>query len=313
MNSVNTSGQGRILGVISVNREMSTTRISMHEGVPQNTVWYVCTRTEHSVICLHTYRTQCDMSAHIQNTVWYVCTHSCSTPTICNNCKDFSQLPPKKNILQVISYKMCSNIAFQSCILFTEEAGFSRHGIINFHNQHVWAYDKQLETLRSRHQQQFSLSVWAGIAAFKICGSYILPPNLTGYLVYFLQNGLPQLFQDIKLQTGIHVWFMHDGFLPHFLLAVLEFLNSVFYRILAEWGGPTPWPGCSPDLISLHFICGDLQSLLFMLQKSVQQRIQNGFEMICTTRGIVQQVRQSLVRHAASCVEAKDGHVEHFL
>jgi hypothetical protein len=38
MNSVNISGKGRILVVIYVNPEMSTTRISMHEGVPQNTV-----------------------------------------------------------------------------------------------------------------------------------------------------------------------------------------------------------------------------------------------------------------------------------
>jgi hypothetical protein len=38
MSSVNTSGECRILVVISVNPEMSTTRISMHEGVPQNTV-----------------------------------------------------------------------------------------------------------------------------------------------------------------------------------------------------------------------------------------------------------------------------------
>jgi len=73
---------------------------------------------------------------------------------------------------------MCSNIAFPSCILFTEEAGFLRHGIINFHNQHVWAYDNQYETLRFRHQQQFSLSV-ACIATVKICGSYLLPPVLT--------------------------------------------------------------------------------------------------------------------------------------
>jgi hypothetical protein len=38
MNRVNTSGESRILGVISVNPEMSITRISMHQGVPQNTV-----------------------------------------------------------------------------------------------------------------------------------------------------------------------------------------------------------------------------------------------------------------------------------
>jgi len=35
--------------------------------------------------------------------------------------------------------------------------------------------------------------------------------------------------------------------------------------------------------------------------------------MICATHGIVQQFRQSLVRHAALWFEAKDGHVEQFL
>jgi hypothetical protein len=75
---------------------------------------------------------------------------------------------------------MCSNIAFPSCILFTGETGFSKHGIISFHNQHVWAYDNQHETLHSRHEQQFSLNVWAGIAAVKSFGSYLLPPIVTG-------------------------------------------------------------------------------------------------------------------------------------
>jgi hypothetical protein len=40
-----------------------------------------------------------------------------------------------------------------------------------------------------------------------------------------------------------------------------------------------------------------------------QQRIQNGFETVRTTPGIFQPVRKSLF----SCVEAKGGHLEHFL
>jgi hypothetical protein len=38
MSSVNTLGEGRILGVISANPEMSTTRISMNKEDPLNTV-----------------------------------------------------------------------------------------------------------------------------------------------------------------------------------------------------------------------------------------------------------------------------------
>ena len=64
-----------------------------------------------------------------------------------------------------------------------------------------------------------------------------------GCLVDFLQNSLLQLFRDIKLWAGIHAWFVHDGSVPHFLLAVLKFLNSVFYGILdrMRWTNSMTW------------------------------------------------------------------------
>jgi hypothetical protein len=48
-------------------------------------------------------------------------------------------------------------------------------------------------------------------------GPCFLPPCVTG-AVYpdFLWNFLPELLQDVDLQTMIHLWFMHDGVPPHF-------------------------------------------------------------------------------------------------
>jgi hypothetical protein len=70
-------------------------------------------------------------------------------------------------------------------------------------------------------------SLPAGIAADRLLGPYFLPPRLTG-AVYrdFLRKALPELLQDMGPQTGIRLWFVHDGHLPYFLIAVREFLNS---------------------------------------------------------------------------------------
>jgi hypothetical protein len=78
-----------------------------------------------------------------------------------------------------------------------------------------------------------TLHFHAGIAGDRLLGPYFLPPHLTGALYHnFLRNVLPELLQDVGLQTRIHLWFMHDGAPAHFLLGVQEFLNNLF---LAKW------------------------------------------------------------------------------
>jgi hypothetical protein len=49
-----------------------------------------------------------------------------------------------------------------------------------------------------------------------------------GLFTDFLRNVLPELVQDLAVQTGIHAWFMHDGVPQHFLFAVGAFLNNLF-------------------------------------------------------------------------------------
>ncbi|GFG40851.1 hypothetical protein Cfor_05350 [Coptotermes formosanus] len=63
----------------------------------------------------------------------------------------------------------------------------------------------------------------------RLLGPYCLPPRLNGAVYHdFLRNFLPELLQDVDLQTRIHLWFKHDGAPQHFIVAFRKFLNNVF-------------------------------------------------------------------------------------
>jgi hypothetical protein len=52
---------------------------------------------------------------------------------------------------------------FLSIVLTTDEAGFTRDGVFNAHNTHIWS-EENLHQIRERgFQQRFSINMWAGI------------------------------------------------------------------------------------------------------------------------------------------------------
>jgi hypothetical protein len=55
------------------------------------------------------------------------------------------------------------NPNFPAFVIFTTEAQFIRDGILNFHNQHLWADENPHAILPSHHQQRFSINICAGI------------------------------------------------------------------------------------------------------------------------------------------------------
>lgn len=48
-------------------------------------------------------------------------------------------------------------------VLFTDEASFTREGIFNTRNNHVWAFENPHAIVQRKFQQKFSVNVWAGI------------------------------------------------------------------------------------------------------------------------------------------------------
>jgi hypothetical protein len=97
-------------------------------------------------------------------------------------------------------------------VLFTDEARFSRDAIINIlslHHPHG--------VIHSRHQQQFSMNVLAGIVRDCLLGPHVLPHQFTGNPYWdFLVHDLPELLEDVLVAVRARMWSMHDGASAHF-------------------------------------------------------------------------------------------------
>jgi hypothetical protein len=57
---------------------------------------------------------------------------------------------------------------------------FTRDGIFNFHNVHIWAHANPHTIREAKHQTTFSINVWAGIVGDRLIGPVRLPARLTG-------------------------------------------------------------------------------------------------------------------------------------
>jgi hypothetical protein len=119
-------------------------------------------------------------------------------------------------------------------------------------------------------------SFHVGTSGDRLLEGYFLPPCLTIADYHdFQRKVLPELLQDVDLQTRINLWSVHDGAPPDFLFAFREFLNNVFLKQWTERGGQTSRPVPSPDLNPSHFSTAVIWSLLLVLQKSVTSRTCN--------------------------------------
>lgn len=208
---------------------------------------------------------------------------------------------------------------FEKKILFTDEAGFTKNGIFNFHNNHEWAAENPHAIVRRGHQHRFSLNVWGGIIDEHLIGPVFLPQRLNGQTYTdFLQNELPQLLENLPLDLRAQMWFMHDSAPPHFSIIARQHIQNVYGNRWIGRGGPVPWPPRSPDLNPLDFyLWGHLKQLVYSRPirnvDVLRQRIQEGFETIRNNPRILQGVRGNLLKRLRACRDANGSHFEQFL
>lgn len=208
---------------------------------------------------------------------------------------------------------------FPKKILFTDEANFSRDGITNFHNNHIWAEDNPHAIIEGHHQHTFSFNVWAGIIGDSLIGPHFFPNRLNGDVYYnFLGDELPELMEAVPLRTRVLMWFMHDGAPAHFAVGVRNYLDQQYPDRWIGRGGPHPWPPRSPDLNPLDFyFWGHLKQLVYTTPietaEELQLRIINGFNTIRASPEIFQRVRDNLARRVHGCLLAHGGHFQQFI
>lgn len=173
-------------------------------------------------------------------------------------------------------------------ILFSDEAIFSRRGVTNMHNSHVYS-DENPHAIENRSfQREFRVNVWLGIIDSLVIGPVFLPERLNGdnYLE-FLRDELPLLLEDLPLITRNRMWFMHDGAPPHFSRQVRLHLHQQFAN---RWIGrgddaPVSWPPRSPDMNPCDFyLWGHMKNLVYAepieTREQLVVRIENAAERI---------------------------------
>lgn len=216
-------------------------------------------------------------------------------------------------------HQSADNPAFCSTVLFTDEASFTRRGVFNFHNEHVWAYVNPHVVRETHFQHEFSLNIWAGIVGDMLIGPHILPNRLNGASYRaFLENDLLDLLDDVPLDIRHIMWYMHDGAPAHFSRAAREYLNVIYPRRWIGRGGPVPWPARSPDLNPLdYYLWGHLKACVYASDVANNDelwlRVQNACQAVRANPGVLERVRQSHMRRLQACVDIRGSNFEHLL
>ena len=221
---------------------------------------------------------------------------------------------------QTFSNRLTADRMFYKRILFTDESCFTRRGITNCHNYHIYA-DRNPHTLRPRHfQTEFKINVWMGIIDSHLIGPYRMPEKLNGrnYL-HFLENILPELLENVPLALRQEMIFMHDGAPPHFALPERQFLNTAYPE---RWFGrgadaPMSWLPRSPDLNPCNFfLWGALKTKVYETRiNSIDElwnRIVNAANLL-REQNAMQRVIFNFSRRVEICQDQYGRHIEHLL
>lgn len=215
--------------------------------------------------------------------------------------------------------KRVAQMDFPSRILFTDEASFTRDGVLNLHNMHVWAHENPRCTRAHASQRRFSINVWAGIIGDMLIGPYLLPERLDGNTYHtFLERVLPDLMVNVPAATRRNMWFQHDGAPAHFSHSVREYLDRTYPDRWIGRGGPVRWPPRSPDLTPLDFyLWGYMKSMIYEIpvtsDTDLVARIVEAAARIRDTPAHFERLRESMRRRCEACIVANGRNFEHFL
>jgi len=284
----------RILAHVAANPGTSTRRISSAEGVHGSTVWRIL--HEDRLYPYHLQRVQGLKPEDLPRRVRF-----------CQCCLGQCVRHPK----------------FLWKLLFTDEAMFTRDGIFNFRNVHIWGHGNPHTIREARHQTTFSINVWAGIFGDRLIGPVRLPEWLTGptyreFLERLTRDILPDVLDDVPLQLRVGMWFMHDGAAPHFSLIARQYLNDHFPGKWIGRNGPVAWPPSSPYLNPIDFyLWGHVKNEVYSTPVTnidkLREHIVATFDAIRNRPGQLERVMESMMRRLNGCVAANGQHFENFV
>ena len=280
----------RILRVFDINRRQSTRRVARQLHLSQSRVW-------------RTLRADHRRPYHLQPVQNLQPGDAEKRVTFC----------------EWLVHEADNNPDFVHKILWTDEASFTRRGVTNYHNLHVWAHDNPHEIRPRAFQNEFSVNVWIGILHNNVCGPHFLPPRLTSDLYHeFLHTSLDEMLDDVPLHWRNSSWMQLDGAPAHYGVVVRQWLNTNYPQRWIGRLGPVLWPPRSPDLNPLDFyLWGTLKTNVYEVPVNSRDQLMLRIQDACNDlRRNPLQIRnavESVVRRARKCLDVQGAHFEHLL
>lgn len=287
---VNVQDEENVIDAALDNPSISVRRISSNVHVSPNFAWRVLNRE-----MLHPFHRQNVQALHA------------------------GDAPQRLEFCRWLLQQQAQNDRFISLVMWSDEACFTRDGINNNHNEHVWALQNPHAIRSRRFQQRFSVNVWGGIFNNNLLPVHVLNDRLNADLYrHFLEHDLLEFIDDVQLNIIQNMWYQHDGAPPHRGRQVAAWLNEHFPNKWIGQGGPISWPPRSPDLNPLDFyLWGHMKQLVYHVEITTHQqlleRIQDAANQIRNDPNLILRVTESLVRRCEACIQAEGGHFEQFL
>lgn len=222
----------------------------------------------------------------------------------------------RMNFCRWVLHSVQQNRDFLNRILWTDESCFTRRGIVNFHNQHVWAHENPHAIRPRNFQVEFSVNVWIGIYNNNLFGPYFLPRRLNAEnFLQFLEMEHHNMWDQIPIILRQNAWFQLDGCPAHFGRIVRNWLDNNFPERWIGRGGPVPWPPRSPDLTVLDFfVWGFLKEKVYATPVNTQDELINRIRNACNEIiPHLANLNRSIVRRCELCIEKNGSHFEQFL
>jgi len=216
--------------------------------------------------------------------------------------------PQRKRFCEDFLRRVDEDPEFPSRVIFSDESLFTREGIFNSHNMHVWN-DENPRTIRVRNYQiRWKINVWAGIMGTKILGPVILPETLNdaSYLEFLAEN-LPEFLEEIPLFDRNRIIFQQDGAGPHNARIVTNYLNQQFPGRWMGRYGPIHWPARSPDFNPLNFF------LWGYCKEVIYRRLPENVEELNDRLHYAVWDIENEVMEKTPCITMDGGHFEHLL